>query len=166
MLSTTELGRDVIEGTASATVAMPDGGAPAASSVKRGATKPASARSADAGEPRNEDLFEQLRAWRFKRARKSRIPAYMIFNDATLDELARVRPSTQDELLQIKGIGPAKARKLGKEVLAMIAESGGPSAAEAPAREPEAAAPEFFREPVPSEEDIYFVADAEEEFNG
>ncbi len=68
-------------------------------------------------------MFEELRRWRFKKAQARRVPAYMIFNDATLDELARVKPRTQEELLAIKGIGPSKARGLGKEALAIIADS-------------------------------------------
>jgi ATP-dependent DNA helicase RecQ len=116
--------------------------------------------SAPASGPRNNSLFEELRQWRFKKAKAKRVPAYMIFNDATLDELARIKPCTEEELLNIKGIGPSKARKLGKETLAIIAENTGDTPETLPARKPTEPAEELSLEIV--EDDTW----AEEEFNG
>jgi len=47
-----------------------------------------------------------------------KLPAYIIFPDRTLQELARVKPQSDAELLEVRGIGPAKARQFGKETLA------------------------------------------------
>jgi ATP-dependent DNA helicase RecQ len=65
-------------------------------------------------------LFEALRAWRGERARAAQKPAYIIFSDATLRELARIRPTTPEALRQVYGIGEAKLRDLGEPVLALI----------------------------------------------
>jgi ATP-dependent DNA helicase RecQ len=157
VLSITELGRQAAAGVCRAVVAMPEiGKSPSSGAGRRAATAPAG--------PRNGALFEELRQWRFKKAKKSRVPAYMIFNDATLDELARVKPRAEEELLGIKGIGPNKARKLGKEVLAIIAES---DAFAAPAQ---AFAPRSANTP-PSDGELDFQAVeddgwSQEEFNG
>ncbi|PCI33012.1 MAG: recombinase RecQ [Elusimicrobia bacterium] len=122
VLSVTELGRDVLQGEAEAEIAMPDPGR-ARTKAKKKVEKRVAGRPMQAEALPHSELYDELKQWRFKKSRAGRIPAYMIFNDATLEELARFRPSNQDELLAIKGFGPAKARKLGKAVLAMIAGS-------------------------------------------
>jgi ATP-dependent DNA helicase RecQ len=48
------------------------------------------------------------------------VPAFVIYPDRTLEELARVRPKTEAELLEVRGIGPAKARQFGAETLLII----------------------------------------------
>lgn len=71
----------------------------------------------------DEKLFEALREWRRHLAVKlGNIPAYLIYPDRTLEELARVKPSTMDGLLEVRGIGPAKARQFGAETLRIIKE--------------------------------------------
>ncbi len=67
-------------------------------------------------------LFEALRALRASIAKQKRIPAYIVFGDATLRELARFRPSSREKLLYIKGIGQAKRKQYGKAVLSTIRE--------------------------------------------
>lgn len=69
----------------------------------------------------DEKLFEALRAWRRETAaRMGNVPAYIVYPDRTLQELARVKPRTQAELLEVRGIGPAKARQFGAQTLAVI----------------------------------------------
>ncbi|KQO01289.1 DNA helicase RecQ [Paenibacillus sp. Leaf72] len=70
-------------------------------------------------------LFDALKQWRKETAARENVPPFMLFFDATLKELADARPLTEDELLQTKGIGAAKARKYGAEVLAIIGEHAG-----------------------------------------
>ena len=68
-------------------------------------------------------LYDTLRAWRLEQARVDQVPAYVIFNDRTLDELCRIRPSTMAGLLKVSGIGPAKADRYGDQILNLIEES-------------------------------------------
>ena len=66
------------------------------------------------------ELFGRLRALRARLARRQGIPAYAVFSDKTLRELAVVRPRTLEELKSVSGIGDAKASKYGKQVLEEI----------------------------------------------
>ncbi len=50
------------------------------------------------------------------------IPPYLIFNDASLREMARQRPTTEEAFLQVKGVGLRKLRELGPRFLACIRE--------------------------------------------
>jgi DNA topoisomerase-3 len=68
-----------------------------------------------------EALFEQLREWRLKEARRRRVPAFRILTDRTLAAICRARPTDQEELLDVPGIGPTLVRKYGAKVLAVIA---------------------------------------------
>ena len=68
-------------------------------------------------------LFEQLRAWRAATARQQGVPAYIIFHDRTLRELAESRPSSPDLLQAVPGIGAAKIERYGTALLAVIAAS-------------------------------------------
>ncbi len=65
-------------------------------------------------------LFEALRQLRNRIAKKSRLPAYLIFGDATLRDLARQRPATPAALLNVKGVGQKKCDQYGQAVLDTI----------------------------------------------
>ena len=68
--------------------------------------------------------FEALKAWRLERSRADNVPAYVVFSNATLVELANRRPTTDAGLRAISGIGPAKLAAYGeavKEVLGQFA---------------------------------------------
>ncbi len=65
-------------------------------------------------------LWEQLRAWRAKMAKEHGVPAYVIFHDATLRELARQCPKTPDELRQVSGIGARKLDKYGDHLIEIL----------------------------------------------
>ncbi len=65
-------------------------------------------------------VFEALRAWRLERARGADVPAYVIFNDAVLREVARRRPTDRAALLTVPGIGPVKVERFGDELLAIV----------------------------------------------
>ncbi len=73
----------------------------------------------------DEGLFERLRAWRVERARSDEVPAYVVLHDATLRELAAVKPSSHRDLAGVKGFGPAKLERYGTDVLAVISASAG-----------------------------------------
>jgi ATP-dependent DNA helicase RecQ len=70
--------------------------------------------------PYDELLFETLKALRLEIARAKGVPAYCIFHDATLQEMARRCPRTMDELADIPKIGTRKASSLGTKFLAEI----------------------------------------------
>ena len=69
-------------------------------------------------------LFEQLRALRREIAHDEGVPPYVVFSDATLREMARLRPRDEAELLDVKGVGEKKLARYGKRFLAAIAGPG------------------------------------------
>ena len=71
--------------------------------------------------PDARELFEALRAWRAEVARNHGVPAYVIFHDATLRDIAVTRPSTLDELMTISGVGARKRDAYGADLLALAA---------------------------------------------
>jgi DNA helicase II / ATP-dependent DNA helicase PcrA len=66
--------------------------------------------------------FEALKAWRLERARRDEVPAYLVFHNSTLAEIAGRRPRSLAELAAVPGVGPAKLDRYGEEVLAALAE--------------------------------------------
>ncbi|MER6344578.1 DNA helicase RecQ [Streptomyces sp. NPDC001595] len=107
--------------------------------------RPAAARSASSGRGERkgraaavelpEELmpaFEALRAWRAEQAREQGVPAYVIFHDATLREIALARPASVRELGGISGVGEKKLVTYGEGVLAVLAELTPPGAPTAP----------------------------------
>jgi len=68
---------------------------------------------------------QALREWRLKRARADEVPAYVVFNDRTLAELAARTPRTLAELAAVPGIGPTKLERYGPELLAQLADPAG-----------------------------------------
>jgi ATP-dependent DNA helicase RecQ len=79
---------------------------------------PVPAVTAEAG-----DLFDQLRQWRAAAAKTQSVPAYVIFQDAVLREIAAVRPASLDEFAQIKGVGTSKVERYGTDVLRLVAQA-------------------------------------------
>jgi DNA helicase II / ATP-dependent DNA helicase PcrA len=71
----------------------------------------------------DEAVFERLREWRSRTASTGKVPAYVVFTDATLVALAERRPSRREDLIAIAGIGPRKLGLYGDAVLALIAGS-------------------------------------------
>ena len=67
-----------------------------------------------------QNLFEKLKEARQVMAKKRRVPAYVIFHDKTLIELAEIRPQSFEEMLEINGIGEAKLKKFGQTLLDVI----------------------------------------------
>ncbi len=98
-------------------------------SLRRQVIRPKGRRSAGKGRhgtsttsaANDSPLLAALRAWRAERAREQGVPAYVILHDKTLVELAARRPRTVGELLQVAGIGLAKADRYGENLLALIA---------------------------------------------
>jgi ATP-dependent DNA helicase RecQ len=74
----------------------------------------------DSWEGVDKGLFEALRKLRTSIARKKGVPAYVVFGDAALRDMARRRPSNYVNLLDVKGIGEKKRRHYGELVLATM----------------------------------------------
>lgn len=68
----------------------------------------------------DEELLERLLAWRIRTAAAARVPAYVVFTDATLTALAERQPATTAALIDIAGIGPRKLSLYGPAVLALV----------------------------------------------
>ncbi|HEX2357018.1 MAG TPA: 3'-5' exonuclease, partial [Micromonosporaceae bacterium] len=68
----------------------------------------------------DEDLFERLREWRLRTAAAQKVPAYVVFTDATLTALAERKPARAEDLIAIAGIGPRKLGLYGASVLALV----------------------------------------------
>ena len=70
----------------------------------------------------DEALFERLRAWRKATADDAKVPAFVVFTDATLQAIAEAVPRDEAALLRLPGIGQAKVSKYGPSVLAVVAD--------------------------------------------
>jgi DNA helicase-2/ATP-dependent DNA helicase PcrA len=66
-------------------------------------------------------IFEALKSWRAATAKRSGVPAYVIFHDTTLAALAQAKPHDRTGLLAVPGLGPVKAERYGEAVLAVLA---------------------------------------------
>jgi ATP-dependent DNA helicase RecQ len=78
--------------------------------------------SNDSWEGVDRGLFDTLRVLRRRTAGVRQVPAYVVFGDASLRDMARRRPSSLDGFLDVTGVGQAKARQYGEEFVATISE--------------------------------------------
>jgi ATP-dependent DNA helicase RecQ len=85
----------------------------------RSTSPAAAALQAKLDEPAKERLAA-LRAWRSEVAREHNLPAYIVFNDATLAQMALQAPSSLDELSGISGVGAKKLEAYGREILRVL----------------------------------------------
>jgi ATP-dependent DNA helicase RecQ len=69
-------------------------------------------------------IFDKLRWWRVETARKHNVPAYVIFHDATMREIAKAKPGSLSDLRNISGVGAKKLETYGEEIVSLIAEMG------------------------------------------
>ncbi|MFE9242684.1 ATP-dependent DNA helicase UvrD2 [Nocardiopsis sp. NPDC006938] len=69
----------------------------------------------------DEALLERLRDWRRSTSQEQKVPAYVIFTDATLQAIAEQEPSSVSQLTAVSGVGPAKLDRYGEAVLALVA---------------------------------------------
>ena len=67
--------------------------------------------------------FAALKAWRAGVAKAHNLPAYVVFHDATLAEMAEARPGSLDELAAIGGVGAKKLDAYGEDILRVLAET-------------------------------------------
>ena len=67
-------------------------------------------------------IFDKLRWWRVETARKHNVPAYVIFHDATMREIAKARPGSLEDLRGVSGVGEKKLESYGREIVTLITE--------------------------------------------
>ena len=72
------------------------------------------------GTQRDNELFEELRICRYKKAQSEGIAAYCIMGNRTLTEVVRVKPTTYAEWIGVKGLGDATYKKIGAEFIEII----------------------------------------------
>jgi len=94
--------------------------APAAARTRR--RSGAATTSAGTVDAADEHLFQRLRAERKRIADEQGVPAFVVLHDATLRAIAQARPADHAGLLEIAGIGAAKAERYGKQLLSLIAD--------------------------------------------
>ena len=68
----------------------------------------------------NQGLFDELRGLRLRLAAERRVPAYVIFSDATLQEMAYYLPQSRESLLRISGVGKRKLEQLSEAFIEVI----------------------------------------------
>jgi ATP-dependent DNA helicase RecQ len=87
---------------------------------RRGSEAPSRAPSAAVIAGADAELLTLLKSLRLHLARERGVPAYLIFNDATLLEMAVRKPKNEADLLQVPGVGPAKLEKYGDAFLKLF----------------------------------------------
>ena len=88
---------------------------------RTGSAKPRGYVEADLSRTEQE-IFEKLRWWRVEKAREHNVPAYIIFHDATMREIAKAKPDTLDALRGVSGVGEKKLQTYGDEIVELVKE--------------------------------------------
>ena len=65
-------------------------------------------------------LFTALRDWRLERSREDGVPAYVVFDNKTLEAIAEIAPRDRNELASVPGVGPKKLEQYADEVLEIV----------------------------------------------
>ena len=124
-LRLTESARPLLRGEETLVLAVPRTRVPTKKQRVRAARE---GRAAElAGMPVDEELYEALRRLRKQLADEQNVPAYVVFSDAALAEMAARRPATYSQLLEVNGVGKTKLERYGDAFLEVVAEhsSGG-----------------------------------------
>ena len=102
-------------------VTAPRATAPRGTAARSGRRSgPAAGIGDDALEPTARALFEALRGFRLEHARAAGVPPYVILHDRSLRDIARRRPASLAALQMCHGVGPAKAKRWGEDLLAVV----------------------------------------------
>jgi ATP-dependent DNA helicase RecQ len=114
VLEVSQRGRQLLKGQETPTLLKPTG--------KIQKSKKREARMAVSWDGVDRGLFDSMRNLRAQLASDAGVPAYVVFTDETLRELARIRPSSLDEFLEVKGVGEKRLKDYGEAFLEHIAE--------------------------------------------
>ena len=117
-LTLTEAARPLLRGEASFTMRLD------VATPKKGRNVGSARKAADWPEATGAEaeLLGHLRAWRASTAKERNVPAYVIFHDATLRDIARSKPDSIEALGTISGVGDRKLEAYGEEIIGLIAE--------------------------------------------
>jgi DNA helicase-2/ATP-dependent DNA helicase PcrA len=96
-------------------------GPPSRFLAELGVEAPAPAVRKPRAEEPDDPTYAALKRWRLQRSKSDEIPAYVVFHNSTLAEIAARRPSTIAELASVPGVGPAKLERYGAELLEALA---------------------------------------------
>jgi DNA helicase-2/ATP-dependent DNA helicase PcrA len=96
-------------------------GVPSRFLAELGVEAPAPAARKPRAEEPDDPTYAALKRWRLQRSKSDEIPAYVVFHNSTLAEIAARRPSTIAELASVPGVGPAKLERYGAELLEALA---------------------------------------------
>lgn len=110
VLAISELGRAVLKGQENPRLLKP----------RSRSGRSTKSRAATNWQGVDRELYDALRDLRTQLAREKSVPAYIVFGDATLRDMARVRPSSTESMLEVKGIGVHKLEQYGEAFLAAI----------------------------------------------
>jgi DNA helicase-2/ATP-dependent DNA helicase PcrA len=89
-------------------------------SVAKAARDPKPAKGKFVPTAGSDGLYHELAVWRRARADEDEVPPYVVFDNKTLDAIARTRPQTLRDLAALPGVGPVKLERYGAEVLALV----------------------------------------------
>lgn len=125
ILSVTESGWEILRGTRTLTLRMPDFLSRTSDEKKRRKTAKPTSKSAVGKKPRtdesyDEELYETLRIRRAELASEAGVPPYIIASNALLEEISRKIPRTETEMLEIRGMGPVLYQKYGVLLLETV----------------------------------------------
>jgi ATP-dependent DNA helicase RecQ len=127
----TEAGRAVMKAERPARLLLPPEGGPAPRGARAGGGRGSSRAASNGGglAPGSAEahLFEALRAHRLALSRSDGVPPYVVASDRTLREIAVLAPRTRADLMQVHGIGPAKADRYGAGLLQVVEQARTPA---------------------------------------
>lgn len=104
--------------------ADPLAAAPRPGKAKRGSPRGSRPPLSEGPMEGEEGLYRDLKALRKRLADAKGVPAYVIFSDATLQQMARFRPGTEAEFLALSGVGPKKLEQYGEAFLRLLGDQG------------------------------------------
>jgi ATP-dependent DNA helicase RecQ len=131
-LLVTRAGHAVLRGEAAAaplTTATAVAAPAPARRASGGVTPPSRGSQVVASGVADSEIFEILRALRRRVAEERGVPPYLIFSDASLRDMARVRPSTLEEFREVKGVGDWKLETFGERFVTAVREAVGSGSA-------------------------------------
>ncbi len=85
--------------------------------------QPVGGRDSSRTQPVDQNLLAALKDWRAERARDLDVPAYTVFTNRSLDAIAAARPRSEEELLNLYGVGPTKLLRYGEKILELVRET-------------------------------------------